>query len=119
MGRTSLRAKYGDWRCSEVEDQCRNVVSRRITAAIFGVAVEARRRELVWVEKKGFQGRACPECVWKFNPSGPLIDESLDVMKMHYQEQRDKEFKFARVRRTSENHKNPALARVTRSLSAV
>jgi len=66
---------------------------RRITAANFEVAVEGRRRELLWVEKKNFQGWACSACAWGFNPSGPLIAESLDDMKSHYQEQRDKEFK--------------------------
>jgi hypothetical protein len=93
LGRTSLKAKCGDWRRGELEDQCRDVASRRITAAKFEVAVEASRRELVWVEKKNFQGWACSECAWEFNPSGPLIGESLDKMKTHYQEQRDKEFK--------------------------
>jgi hypothetical protein len=64
------------------------------TAAIIEVAVEARRRELVWVEKKTFQGWACSKCAWEFKPTGPLIGESLDDMKSHYQEQRDKEFKL-------------------------
>jgi hypothetical protein len=70
------------------------------------VAVEARRRELVWVEKKNFQGWACSECAWEFKPSGPLIGESLDKMKMLYQEQRDKEFKLhvcAEYPRTTKN----------------
>jgi len=76
-----------------VEDQCRNVVSRRITTPNFEVAVDARRRELAWVERHNFQGWACSECAWTFNPSGPLIDESIDEMKLHYQKQRDAEFK--------------------------
>jgi hypothetical protein len=82
------------------------VASRRITAAKVEVAVEASRRELVWVEKKNFQGWACSECAWEFNPSGPLIGESLDQMKTHYQEQRDKEFKLhvcAELPRTTKN----------------
>jgi hypothetical protein len=107
LGRTSLRAKCGDWRCSEVEDQGRNVVPGRISAANFEVAVQARRRELVWVEKKNFQGWACSECAWEFNPSGPLIGESLDKMKMHYQEQRDKEFKLHVCAERSRTTKNP------------
>jgi hypothetical protein len=76
-----------------VEDQCRNVVPRRITTPNFEVAVEARRREMVWVERQNFQGWACSECAWAFKPSGPLIGESLDKMKMQFQEQRDREFK--------------------------
>jgi hypothetical protein len=69
------------------------LVLETITAATFEVAVEARRRELVWVEKKNFQGWACSECAWEFSAAGPLIGESLDKMKTHYQEQRDNEFK--------------------------
>jgi hypothetical protein len=107
LGRTSLRAKYGDWRCSEVEDQCRNVVSRRITAANVEVAVQARRRELVWIERKNFQGWACSECAWAFNPSGPLVGDSLGDMKMHYEQQRDKEFKSHVCTEHSGAKKNP------------
>jgi hypothetical protein len=59
----------------------------------FEVSVEAMRRELIWVERRNFQGWICSECAWAFNPSGPLIGESLDKMKRHYQEQRDNEFK--------------------------
>jgi hypothetical protein len=59
----------------------------------FEVAVEARRRELVWIERRNFQGWACSECAWGFNPLGPLVGETLDDMKMHYEQQRDEEFK--------------------------
>ena len=54
--------------------------------------MEAMRRKLVWVEKENFLGWACSECAWAFNPLGPLVDESIDEMKMHYELQRDKEF---------------------------
>jgi hypothetical protein len=57
------------------------------------VTVEARRREMVWIERQKFQGWACSECEWAFNPSGALIGESLDKMKSRYKEQRDNEFK--------------------------
>jgi hypothetical protein len=50
------------------------------------------RRKLVWVEGQTFQGWACSECAWAFKPSGPVVDESIDDMKMHYENQRDKEF---------------------------
>jgi hypothetical protein len=50
------------------------------------------RRKLVWVGGQNFQGWACSECAWAFNPSGPLVGESIDVMKMHYEQQRDREF---------------------------
>jgi hypothetical protein len=54
--------------------------------------MEAMRRKLVWVEKGNFLGWACTECAWTFNPIGPLVGESIDEMKMNYQQQRDKEF---------------------------
>lgn len=54
--------------------------------------MEETRRELVWVARKNFQGWACSACAWAFNPSGPLVDESLDEMKIHYEQQRDREF---------------------------
>src|SRR6266850_6652774 len=51
------------------------------------------RREMVWVERKNFQGSACTECAWVFKPSGALTGRSLDEMKENYEQQRDKEFK--------------------------
>jgi hypothetical protein len=54
--------------------------------------MEAARRKLVWVERQNLQGWACAEWVWAFNPLGPPIGESIDEMKMHYEQQRDKEF---------------------------
>jgi len=54
--------------------------------------MEARRRELLRVERQDFQGWVCSECAWVFKPSGPPADESIDEMKSHYKEQRDKEF---------------------------
>jgi len=53
----------------------------------------AMRRELIWVERKNFQGWACNECAWVFKPSGTLTGRSLDEMKENYEQQRDKEFK--------------------------
>jgi hypothetical protein len=50
------------------------------------------RRKLVWIESQNFQGWACSECAWLFRPSGPLIGESIEEMKTHYESQRDKEF---------------------------
>jgi hypothetical protein len=55
-------------------------------------AIKAMRRKLVWVESQIFQGWACSECAWAFNPLGPLVDESIEEMKEHYEAQRDKEF---------------------------
>ena len=52
----------------------------------------ALRRKLVWVERANFQGWACTECAWVHNPLGPPIGESIDEMKIHYEQQRDKEF---------------------------
>jgi len=54
--------------------------------------VEAMRRKLVWVERPNFLGWACSECAWVFNPVGPVVGKSIEEMKTHYEEQRDKEF---------------------------
>jgi hypothetical protein len=54
--------------------------------------VEAMGRKLLWVEKQNFQGWGCTECAWAFHPLGPLVGESIDEMKKHYEQQRDKEF---------------------------
>ena len=54
--------------------------------------MESMRRKLVWVERENFQGWACSECAWAFLPLGPLVGESIDEMKRHYGQQRDKEF---------------------------
>jgi hypothetical protein len=54
--------------------------------------MEAKRRILLRVETQNFQGWACSECAWVFNPSGPLAGESIDEMKMHYKQQRAKAF---------------------------
>ncbi len=52
----------------------------------------ATRRKLVWVERQNFQGWACTECSWVFSPLGPLVGQTIDEMKMHYEQQREKEF---------------------------
>jgi hypothetical protein len=54
--------------------------------------MEAMRRKLVWVGKPNFQGWVCTECAWAFNPSGPLVGQSLEEMKSRYEKQRDEEF---------------------------
>ena len=54
--------------------------------------MEATRRKLVWIKRQDFEGWACAACEWVFNPLGPLVSESIDDMKMHYEQQRDKEF---------------------------
>jgi hypothetical protein len=66
------------------------------------------RRKLVWVEKQNFQGWACFECAWVFNPSGTPTGKSLDEMKQDYEQQRDKEFTShvcAEHPRTANNHR--------------
>jgi len=52
----------------------------------------AMRRKLVWVETQNFQGWICTECAWAFNPLGPVVGQSIDEMKMRYEQQRDQEF---------------------------
>jgi hypothetical protein len=54
--------------------------------------MSAMRRKMLWIEGQNFQGWACSECAWVFKPQGLLLDESIEAMKIHYQEQRDKEF---------------------------
>lgn len=50
------------------------------------------RRELVWVKTGDFQGWACSQCAWVFNPSVPPIGNTLEEMKQNYEQQRDQEF---------------------------
>ncbi|MGA7854023.1 MAG: hypothetical protein WCA15_11915 [Candidatus Acidiferrales bacterium] len=52
----------------------------------------AKRRELVWVERQNFQGWACSECAWVFNPSGPPAGHSLEEMKQNFERERNKGF---------------------------
>jgi hypothetical protein len=54
--------------------------------------MEAMRRRLVWVKKQDFQGWACSQCAWAFNPMGPLVGQSIVEMTGHYEKQRDSEF---------------------------
>ena len=54
--------------------------------------MEPIRRKLVWAERPSFQGWACTECAWMFDPVGPVVGQSIEEMKTHYEEQRDKEF---------------------------
>jgi hypothetical protein len=50
------------------------------------------RGKLVWIEGQNFQGWACTECAWVYNPLGPLVGKSIDEMKTKFGEERDKEF---------------------------
>jgi hypothetical protein len=54
--------------------------------------MEAMRRELVWVERQDFWGWCCSQCAWVFNTDGPPIGDSIDEMKSHYEQRREKEF---------------------------
>jgi rubredoxin len=51
-------------------------------------------RKLVWTENSNFQGWACTDCSWVFNPSWPLAGESIEEMKTNFRQKRDKEFAF-------------------------
>ena len=62
-------------------------------------------RTLIWIEEPRFQGFGCSECAWVFNPSGPLVGNSLDEMKEYYERQRDKEFAAHVCSAHSENKK--------------
>lgn len=50
------------------------------------------RRKLVWTETQNFQGWACAECAWVFNPPWPFAGKSIEEMKTNFGQQRDKEF---------------------------
>jgi hypothetical protein len=70
-------------------------------------AMEARRRRLVPVETKNFQGWVCSECAWVFRPSGPLGGTSIDEMKTQFTQQRDKEFASHICEKYPKSTKNP------------
>jgi hypothetical protein len=55
--------------------------------------MEAMHRKLVWEERENFQGWVCTECAWEFNPSGPVVGQSIEEMKGRYEKQRDAEFR--------------------------
>jgi hypothetical protein len=66
--------------------------SKSLMASNCEVAMEPKRRKLVWAEKPRFQGWVCTECAWVFNPSWPLVGKTIDEMKTDFGQQRDKEF---------------------------
>jgi hypothetical protein len=94
LGRTSLQARKraGFCRHRAVEDQCNTVFHKSIAAPNREVAMEPKRRKLEWVERPTFQGWACTECAWVFNPTWPLAGKSVDDMKTEFEQDRDKEF---------------------------
>ena len=69
--------------------------------------MEAMRRKLVWVQRHNFQGWACTECAWEFNPSGPVVGQSIEEMKNRYEKQRDEEFRSHVCAEHSRETKNP------------
>jgi hypothetical protein len=82
----------GSCRRSAAEDQCYTVIFKSITTPNREVAMGPMGRKLVWVERPNFQGWACTECAWVFNPSWPLVGKTIDEMKTKFGEERDKEF---------------------------
>jgi len=55
--------------------------------------MEARRWKLEWVERPNFAGWACTECAWVFIPKGPFYGESIDQLRLQFEQQRDQEFR--------------------------
>jgi hypothetical protein len=49
-------------------------------------------KTMIWVKSAQFEGWACCECAWIFNPSGPPVGNSLEAMKQDFERQRDREF---------------------------
>ena len=79
-------------RRSAAEDRCYSANYKNITAPTREVAMEPKRRQLAWVERPNFQGWACSECEWVFNPSSPIAGNSIEEMKAKFGQERDKEF---------------------------
>jgi hypothetical protein len=86
------KEKCGFCRRDVVEDQCYAVFQKSLTTPTLEVAMEPMRRKLLWIEEQHFWGWSCSECAWLFRPLGPLVGESIDDMKVHYEKQRDNEF---------------------------
>jgi rubredoxin len=66
--------------------------SKKLKAPNREVATGPMRRKLVWTERPNFQGWACTECAWVFNPSWPLVGKSIEEMKTNFGPQLDQEF---------------------------
>ncbi len=49
-------------------------------------------KTIIWLKSTQFEGWACSDCAWIFNPSGPPVGNSLEDMKQDFERQRDKEF---------------------------
>jgi hypothetical protein len=49
-------------------------------------------RELVGIKTPDFQGWACSQCAWVFNPSDALNGKTLEEMKENYKLERDQTF---------------------------
>jgi len=69
--------------------------------------MEEIRRKLEWVQRQNFQGWACTECAWEFDPSGPVVGQSIEEMKNRYEKQRDEEFRSHVCAEHSRATKNP------------
>ncbi|HKN74082.1 MAG TPA: hypothetical protein VJW94_02805 [Candidatus Acidoferrum sp.] len=39
-----------------------------------------------------FQGWACSQCAWRFDPSDAIDGNTIDEMKLHYERERDRAF---------------------------
>jgi rubredoxin len=94
LSRTSVKVRKRAVFCRRraVEDQCDTIFRKSIAAPNREVAMEPKRRRLEWAERPNFQGWACSECAWVFNPSWPLAGKSVNDMKTEFGQHRDKEF---------------------------
>jgi rubredoxin len=86
------RKKSGSCGRRAVGEQCYAVVQKGLMASNREVAMEPKRRKLVWAEKPKFQGWVCTQCAWVFNPSWPPVGKTIEEMKTDFGQQRDKEF---------------------------
>jgi hypothetical protein len=99
--------RTGFWHRSSAKGPTLHVVSRTVTAENLEVAMEAMGRRLVWVERSNFQGWACAQCEWTFDPSEIPTGKSIGEMKEKYERQRDEEFKLHVCAENPRETKNP------------
>jgi rubredoxin len=52
----------------------------------------AAMRKMVWMDQPRFRGWGCSQCAWVFNPPGPPLGKTFDLMKSNFESRRDEEF---------------------------
>ena len=73
--------------------------------------MEAMRRKLVWVKTENFEGWACADCAGAFKPSGPVVGNSIEEMKTHYEQPARQGVRVACLRRAPARYQASGLAK--------